>query len=264
MGILNLTPDSFYDGGKYNNIDESLKYVSQMIKEGVDIIDIGACSSRPGSKEVSLKEEKKRLFPIFKKIKKHFPKTPISIDTYRYQIIEQAIEYGADMINDIFINHNREQKLQIIAKYQIPYIIMHMQGKPENMQKNITYKNFENDICMFFKRQIDVLNQKGIFNIILDPGFGFGKTLQQNYKLINMIPTIKSLGYPVLVGVSRKSMISKALECDISSTLLGTVAINTTCLMNGAKIIRVHDVKAAKETIKIVNLIKKNKINKLK
>ena len=259
MGIVNITPDSFYDGGKHKNTNAYIKYIQKIIKEGADIIDLGACSSRPGSTPISLKEEEKRLLPVLEKTKEKFPDIPISIDTYRYQIAEKAISYGAQLINDIYVEKDKQKMFSVIAKHNIPYVLMHMQGNPKNMQNKIHYTDFKNEIMMFFKNNIKKLNQNGVSNIILDPGFGFGKTLNQNYNLINMISEIKKLNYPILTGLSRKSMISQGLQTASPNALTGTIAANTICLMHGASIIRVHDVQAAKETIKIFNLTQINK-----
>ena len=258
MGIVNITPDSFYDGGKHKNTNAYIKYIQKIIKEGADIIDLGACSSRPGSTPISLKEEEKRLLPVLEKTKEKFPDIPISIDTYRYQIAEKAISYGAQLINDIYVEKDKQKMFSVIAKHNIPYVLMHMQGNPKNMQNKIHYTDFKNEIMMFFKNNIKKLNQNGVNNIILDPGFGFGKTLNQNYNLINMISEIKKLNYPILTGLSRKSMISQGLQTTSQNALTGTIAANTICLMNGVNIIRVHDVKEAKETIRIFNLTQIN------
>ena len=260
MGILNLTPDSFYDGGRYTNLDQIISRVQTMIDEGVDIIDLGAFSSRPGSQLISLKEEEKRLFPALIKIRELFPKITLSIDTYRYQIAEQAIKYGANIINNIYINKYPTQMAKIVQKYNTPYIIMHMKGEPKNMQKNIQYNNFKNDIYMFFKNCINELNKINFDKIIIDPGFGFGKTLLQNYNLINMIPELKKLSYPVLVGLSRKSMIFKPLNQEPENCLHGTIVANTIALTKGANILRVHDIKEAIQTKKIVQLVQQNNL----
>lgn len=258
MGIVNITPDSFYDGGKYKNIEGYIKYIEKIINEGVDIVDLGACSSRPGATPISLKEEERRLLPVLEKTKKEFPHIPISIDTYRYQIAEKAILHGAQLINDIYVEKDKHKMFSIIEKYNTPYVLMHMQGNPKNMQKKIHYVDFETEIMIFFKNNIKQLNQSGINKIILDPGFGFGKTLNQNYSLINMISAIKKLNYPILTGLSRKSMISQGLNTTSKNALTGTIAANTMCLMNGSSIIRVHDIQEAKETIKIFNLTQIN------
>jgi len=261
MGILNITPDSFYDGGKYTIIHKIIDRVKTMIYEGVDIIDIGAASSRPGSKSISIKEEEKRLFPILIKIRELFPNITISIDTYRHQIAEQAIKYGANIINDIYVSYNQEKMFSVIKKYNVTYILMHMSGKPSNMQKNINYNNFNQEIIRFFEENIKKLKHHQFEQIIIDPGFGFGKTINQNYELINMIPELAKFGYPVLAGLSRKSMISHSLNINTEQSLNGTIAANTICLTKGVDIIRVHDIQAARETIDIFNLTNKNLCN---
>ncbi len=260
MGILNLTPDSFYDGGRYTKFDQISSRVQTMINEGVDIIDLGAFSSRPGAQLISLKEEENRLFPALIKIRELFPKVTLSIDTYRYQIAEQAIKYGANMINNIYIKKYPKKMAKIVQKYNTPYIIMHMRGEPRNMQNQIQYNNFKNEICMFFKNCIKELNEINFDKIIIDPGFGFGKTLLQNYNLINMIPELKKMSYPVLVGLSRKSMIFKALNQGPDDCLHGTIAANTIALTKGANILRVHDIKEAIQTKKIVQLVQQNNL----
>lgn len=258
MGILNLTPDSFYDGGKYIDIQRSIKHIKKMVHEGVNIIDIGAVSSRPGANEISVEQERKRLIPVLKKIKEKFPQIYLSVDTYRYQIAEEAMEIGVDLINNINIKKEEDRMLKIIKKTNIPYVLMHIKGEPLSMQNNIQYNNFYNEIIYYFKNYIKKLNQHGISNIILDPGFGFGKTIEQNYLMINMIPKLKQFGYPVLTGISRKSMISKLLNIVTKDTLNGTSCLNTIALMKGTDIIRVHDIKEAKEIIEIYNTVKQN------
>lgn len=258
MGIVNITPDSFYDGGKYQNTAGYIKYIEKIVKDGVDIIDLGACSSRPGSTPISLQEEAKRLLPVLEKTKEKFPNIPISIDTYRYQIAEKAILNGAQLINNIYVEKDKQKMFSVIQKFNIPYVLMHMQGNPKNMQEKIHYTEFRSEIMMFFEKNITQLNNIGCQKLLLDPGFGFGKTLNQNYNLINMIPDIKKFKYPILTGLSRKSMITKGLNISSKNALTATIAANTICLMRGASIIRVHDVKEAKETIKIFNLTQRN------
>ena len=258
MGIINLTPDSFYDGGKYINISNAIQKAQEMFDNKVDIIDLGAASSRPGAKLISLKEEENRLFPTLIKIRELFPNINISIDTYRYQIAEQAIKYGANIINDIYVKKDEKQMFNVIKKYNTPYVLMHMLGEPMTMQNNIQYNCFNQEIIDFFTKKIKLLRDDGFKKIIIDPGFGFGKTLNQNYELINMIPELKKFSYPILAGISRKSMISKGLNVNTTDSLIGTVAANTICLIKGADIIRVHDIKAGKETIDMVNLVKNN------
>ena len=258
MGILNITPDSFFDGGKFNSKKKAIKQVEMMIENGADIIDIGAVSSRPFSKNISFLEEKNRLFPYLNEIIKKFPEIILSVDTFRSEIAKIAIESGATIINDIYGGNYDKNMFSYIAKNNIPYILMHMKGKPSNMQKNIFYKNFEEDILNFFKRKKEELVSLGHNNLIIDPGFGFGKTINQNFKLINLIPKLKILNENLLIGISRKSMIYKSIECEASNSLNGTTVLNTICILKGARFIRVHDVKECYEARKLINLVKKN------
>ena len=238
------------------NTKQAIIHIEKMINDGADIIDIGASSSRPFSKEISLKEEKKRLKPILNKISKKYPNLIISIDTYRSEIAKLAIDFGATIINDIYGGSYDKEMLPFIGRNNIPYILMHMKGKPSEMQKNIRYQCFEDEILDFFKERKEQLTSMGHTNLIIDPGFGFGKTLDQNFKLINMIPKIKKINTNILVGISRKSMIYKTLSCTPKESLNGTSILNTICILNGANFIRVHDVKEAKEVIKMINLVK--------
>jgi dihydropteroate synthase len=256
MGILNLTSNSFYDGGKYNNTKKILVQTRKMIDEGADIIDIGAQSSRPGSNEISEDEELNKIIPSLIEIRKHFPNVLISIDTYRANVAEESINNEADIINDISSGNLDKNMFSVIAKYKVPYIIMHMIGTPKNMQENPTYKNVVDDIINYFQQKIKILNGLGIDNLIIDPGFGFGKTLEHNYEILNNLEKFKCLEHPILVGASRKSMIYKLLDTDAKQSLNGTSVINTISLTKGTNILRVHDVKEAVECIKIVNFAK--------
>ncbi|MCD4727285.1 MAG: dihydropteroate synthase [Pirellulales bacterium] len=257
MGILNLTPDSFYDGGKYNSEKDILCQTEKMINEGAAIIDIGAVSTRPGAEDISEKEEIKKLTPVIKSLKNHFPSLTISVDTYRSTIAENMINNGADIINDISGGCFDKKMLEIIAKYDVPYILMHIKGTPKNMQKNPVYTDVVKEIKDFFKTQLSQIKKiKGnTNNIILDPGFGFGKTLEHNYQILNNLKEFKTLGQPILVGVSRKSMINKLLNTTPAKALNGTTVLNTISLLNGANILRVHDVKEAVEAVKIVGIL---------
>ncbi len=256
MGILNLTPDSFYDGNRYNKETAALERTAQMLEEGADIIDIGAFSSRPGAKLVSYDEERQRLMPVLETIIKHFPKTVISIDTYRHKIAEEVVEKGAQIINDISGGNLDNKMFETIARLQVPYVLMHMKGKPENMQKQTDYIDVVNEIKDFFISKIKQLNNSGFDKIILDPGFGFGKTLEQNYKILNRLREFSDLNYPLLAGMSRKSMLYKLLDITPEDALNATTVVNTIALLNGAKILRVHDVKPAVETRRIVNKLR--------
>ena len=258
MGILNVTPDSFYDGGVYSNEKEVLKQVEKMILDGVDIIDVGGYSSKPGAKTINIKEEEKRVLPIIKLIYKTFKKTIISVDTFRSEIAEKSLNAGASIINDISGGDFDNNIYKIAERYKAPYIMMHMKGNPSNMQINPTYKNINYEIIKDLSKKIDFAQKKGVCDIIIDPGFGFGKTIEHNYQILNNLKLYKVLHKPILIGVSRKSMIYKLLKTDPSSALNGTTALNTVALINGANILRVHDVKQANEVIKLCGFLKEN------
>ena len=258
MGVLNVTPDSFYDGGVFSNEKKILAQVEKMILDGADIIDIGGFSSKPGAKTISLKEEEKRVIPIIKLINKTFNKIIISVDTFRSEIAEKSLNEGASIINDISGGDLDKNIYQISYKYKAPYIMMHMNGVPSNMQNNPKYENINHDIIKDFKSKIDSAEKKGVCDIIIDPGFGFGKTIQHNYQILNNLKLYTVLKKPILVGISRKSMIYKLLKTDPSKALNGTTSLNTIALINGANILRVHDVKEAKEVIKLYSFLKEN------
>ena len=251
MGILNLTPDSFFDGNRYNTEKAAVKRVERMLEEGADIIDMGAFSSRPGATLVSYEDERHRLIPVLKAVKKQFPDTVISVDTYRHQIANEVVGEGAQMINDISGGNLDNNMFLTIAKLQVPYIMMHMKGTPPNMQNQTDYTDVVKDIKAFFSLKIKQLNKLGFDKIILDPGFGFGKTLEQNYEILNRLNEFQDLNYSVLVGMSRKSMLYKLLDVTPDEALNATSVVNTIALLKGAKILRVHDVKQAVETVKI-------------
>jgi dihydropteroate synthase len=268
MGILNITPDSFFDGGKYTEAEAIKTRVSTMISEGVDIIDVGAYSSRPGAKHISETEELNRLSNTLEIIRSEFPETIISIDTFRAKVAQKAIEdYKADIINDISSGRLEPEIIDIVANFQVPYITMHMQGTPQNMQKNPIYKHVIKDLLSYFAEHISSLRDKGINDIIIDPGFGFGKTLEHNYQLLSGMDVFQMLEVPILVGLSRKSMIYKLLHSSPNESLPGTIALNMIALQKGASILRVHDIKEAKELItiyeKLINESEKS-INLLK
>jgi len=258
MSIINTTPDSFYDGGKNNTISNALTKIENDLKYGASFIDIGGYSSKPNANSVSEKEEINRTIIYIEKILKRFPKTIISIDTFRSKVASLAIEAGASIINDISAFELDNKMLDTIIKYNVPYILMHMQGEPKNMQNNPIYKNPVKEVFDFLSKKIKTLNDSGINDIIIDPGFGFGKSISHNYNLMSNLILFKELKQPVLVGISRKSMISKLLKTSSINTLNGTTALNMYALSNGAKILRVHDVKQAMECIKIHNEITKN------
>jgi len=265
MGILNVTPDSFYDGGKYADEKAILLQAEKMLSDGVDIIDIGACSTRPNATEVSEEEELKRLIPAIKLVRKKFPKSIISADTFRSKIAEQAVNEGADMVNDVsggtaFVNPSEVEgaysMFETVGRLKVPYVLMHAKGTPQTMQMNPHYKNVTAEVIDHLYDRINLALSKGIMQVIVDPGFGFGKTIEHNYQLLKELSAFKKLGYPILVGMSRKGMIHKALGIKPEDALNGTTAANMIALMNGADILRVHDVKEAKEAVKIFNFTK--------
>ena len=257
MGVLNVTPDSFYDGGRYTVKEKIVSKVEEMILEGVDFIDIGAYSSRPGAAVVSYGEELKRLSETMELLRAGFPESIISIDTFRSGIARKMVEeYEADMINDISAGDMDKEMFNTIADLQIPYVMMHMQGTPQNMQKNPKYDNVVKDVLAVFSGKIEELKLLGVDNVVLDPGFGFGKTLDHNYELMNGLGQFLVLNKPIMVGVSRKSIIGKLLGCTPDEALNGTVVLNTVALMKGIDILRVHDVKEAVEAIRIVGKLK--------
>ncbi|HMZ69423.1 MAG TPA: dihydropteroate synthase [Chitinophagales bacterium] len=258
MGILNITPDSFYDGGRYNSETAILKKVEKMLSDGADIIDIGAVSTKPSAEDVTPEIEKERLLPILKLIKKTFSESIVSVDTFRSSIAEMAINEGAVFINDIYAGVVDKNIFEIAARNNIPIAMMHIQGTPKTMQLNPTYSNVITEVFDYFVERIDVAKSYGVKDILVDVGFGFGKTLEHNYTILKQLDFFKLLGYPLLVGVSRKSMIYKLLENTPQEALNGTTVLHTIALQNGANILRVHDVKEAKECIKIVEMLKKN------
>ena len=255
MGILNITPDSFYDGGKYKNESVILIQTEKMLSDGATFIDIGAYSSRPGAKHISEEEELQRIIPVVKLLIEKFPGILISVDTFRSKVAKETIEIGAALINDISGGKMDENMFKTIAELQVPYILMHMQGTPQNMQKNPSYENVTKDLISFFAAQIFELRQLQVKDVIIDVGFGFGKTLAHNYQLLKDLALFKSLDTPVLAGISRKSMLYKPLNSSAQEALNATTSANTIALLNGANILRVHDVKEAFEATKIVNLL---------
>ena len=256
MGILNLTDDSFYDGGQHNSIKKALLQTEKMLDDGAKIIDIGAYSSRPKAKHISHDEEWQRLEKTLQIINKEFPQAILSVDTFRSEIARRSIDNGADIINDISAGNLDPQMFDTVADLNVPYIMMHMQGTPQTMQDNPHYNCIEKEVVNYFLNKVKILQQKGLSKIIIDPGFGFGKTLEHNYQLLNNLEELHTLELPLLVGVSRKSMVYKVLETDAKNSLNGTTAIHTLCLSKGASILRVHDVKEAVECVKLINFAK--------
>ena len=262
MGILNITQDSFYDGGKYSSTEEILDQVTKMIHEGADIIDIGAYSSRPGAMDISAKEEIKSLNPILNQIRNSFPDLIISIDTFRSEVAKEVVtNFNVDIINDISAGELDPKMFKLIADLNIPYIMMHMSGSPQNMQNNPQYENVVKSVMTYFEEKISKLKLLGVKDIIIDPGFGFGKTLEHNYQLLNYLSDFRIFELPILIGVSRKSMIYKVLDLTAEEALNGTSVLNTIALLNGANILRVHDVKEAKEAIKLTTKLLNAKVD---
>lgn len=251
MGILNLTPDSFYDGGKYSDEKSILKQSEKMLTEGASFIDLGGYSTRPGAADISPDEELSRMLPIVELLLKEFPKALLSIDTFRSEIAERCLAIGAAMINDISAGIQDGKMMGVIAKNKVPYIMMHMRGTPKNMQELCEYDDIIIDIRHYFSERIALARSLGINDIIIDPGFGFSKTRQQNFELLQHLELFQTFETPVLVGLSRKSMIYKTLDIDAISALNGTTALNMLALDKGVKMLRVHDVKEAMECVKL-------------
>ncbi|GIZ08273.1 dihydropteroate synthase [Flavobacterium sp. UMI-01] len=255
MGILNVTPNSFFDGGKYKNESEILSQVEKMLKDGATFIDVGAYSSKPNAEFVSEAEEINRLIPVIKLILQKFPDTLVSVDTFRSEVAAIAIENGAALINDISAGKLDDKMLETIAKYQVPYIMMHMRGTPQTMSSLTSYEDLLKEILFYFSERIHQARSLGINDLVVDPGFGFAKTVEQNYELLQKIDLFEILDLPLLVGISRKSMIYKVLKNKPEEALNGTTVLNTIALSKGAKILRVHDVKEAVETILLCNKV---------
>ncbi|MFH6602096.1 dihydropteroate synthase [Maribacter algicola] len=253
MGILNVTPDSFYDGGRYSDIQKMLSHVEKMLNDGATFVDIGAYSSRPGADPVSEVDELSRLLPIVEALLKEFPEILLSIDTFRSNVAEQCLHRGAALVNDISAGKLDEKMLSVIARFKVPCIMMHMRGNPRTMSDQTQYDDLIEDIHFYFSERLAMARKMGLNDMIIDPGFGFAKTLRQNYELLQDLDLFQSLDVPVLVGLSRKSMIYKTLKSDPENALNGTTALNMLALSKGAKILRVHDVKEAMECVQLYN-----------
>ncbi|MDA9761039.1 dihydropteroate synthase [Flavobacteriaceae bacterium] len=253
MGVLNITPDSFYDGGRYKDAKSILNQTEKLISEGATFLDIGAYSSRPGADFISENEELKRIVPVVELIQKKNPDVLISIDSFRAKVIRECVSAGAVISNDISAGKLDPDMIKTVGELGVPYIMMHMRGTPQTMKNHTTYQHLINEIYAYFSKQIELARQHNITDIIIDPGFGFAKTLAQNYELLNQMEFFKNLNCPILTGVSRKSMIYKVLGCTAEEALNGTTALNMVALMNSACILRVHDVKEAVECIKLFN-----------
>ena len=256
MGILNVTPDSFFDGGLYNTEKKVDIQVMKMIEDGMDILDVGGYSSRPGAKEISIDEEIDRVIPVVKFIRKTYPELILSVDTFRSEVARDCLDLGIDIINDISAGCIDKNILDVVAEYNCPYIMMHMKGTPQTMQVNPEYENLIKELLIYFAKRIYLAREKGIIDIIVDPGFGFGKTLDHNYTIMKKIENFKLLDLPILVGISRKSFITKQLDIDKKDSLNGTTALNMYFLEKNINILRVHDVKEAKECIMLHEKIK--------
>ncbi len=258
MGILNVTPDSFFDGGKYNNETAILNQVETMLSHGATFIDIGGYSSRPNADDVSETEELNRVIPIIKLILKDFPETLISIDTFRSHVAKKSIEAGAALINDISAGKLDNNMLTTVGKLAVPYIMMHIRGTPKTMQQHTQYNDLTKEIISYFADRIAVAHKAKINDLIIDPGFGFAKTTEQNFELLNTLELLQLIDQPILAGVSRKSMIYKTLNSTSENALNGTTALHMVALQKGAKILRVHDVKEASECITLYNQLQSN------
>ncbi|CAM1343940.1 dihydropteroate synthase [Tenacibaculum amylolyticum] len=256
MGILNITPDSFFDGGKYNNEKDILLQTEKMLEDGATFIDIGAYSSRPGAAHVSEDEELQRIVPVVTLLSKKFPEAFISIDTFRSNIAKETILAGGAIVNDISGGNLDKNMFKTIAELQVPYILMHMQGTPQNMQQNPNYENITTELISFFAEKLFELHQLKVNDVIIDVGFGFGKTIAHNYELLQDLSLFENLDSPILAGVSRKSMLYKLLDTSPQEALNATSIANTIALLNGANILRVHDVKEAVEAVKIVSQVR--------
>lgn len=255
MGILNVTPNSFYDGGKYRTETEILYQAEVMLDEGATFIDIGAYSSKPNAEFVSEQEELERIVPIINLILKHFPEAIVSIDTFRSEVAKVAIENGAALINDISAGNLDSAMMETISRYQVPYIMMHMRGNPQTMQSLTQYDNIVKEMLLYFSEKVAQARSFGINDVIIDPGFGFAKTLEQNYEVLQKMELFQMLKLPLLAGISRKSMIYKVLNSNSQDALNGTTFLNTIALTKGAGILRVHDVKEAMECVALYNKI---------
>lgn len=258
MGIINVTPDSFYEGSRYQSEKNIVERAAKIIEDGGRIIDIGAYSTRPGAKAISVEEELDRLIPAIKAIRFNFPEFPLSLDTFRSEVAKITIdEYGPCIVNDISGGTMDEDMFETVARMQVPYILMHMKGTPGNMQKNPVYSDVVKEIILFFSKQMQQLKLLGVNDVIIDPGFGFGKLPVHNYELMNRLDSFKIFQLPMMVGVSRKAMIWRLLEIAPEESLNGTTALNTLALLGGADILRVHDVKEAVQVCKIVSNLNK-------
>lgn len=257
MGVINITPDSFYEGSRFSGVDAVLAQSEKMIREGADIIDIGGQSTRPGSEPVSAEDELQRIIGSIEAVKRHFPEIFISVDTWHALVAKEAVTAGASLINDISGGSMDEMMIAMVASLRVPYVLMHIKGTPKDMQAQAKYENVTREVLDFFIAAITRLHKAGIHDIIIDPGFGFGKTIDHNFELLRNLAVFKILERPIMAGLSRKSTIYKTLHTTAAGALNGTTVLNTAALLNGAGILRVHDVKEAREAVMLVERIKK-------
>jgi dihydropteroate synthase len=253
MGIINLTPDSFYSESRTQNIDKVLKLAQNHLDEGADILDLGAYSSRPGAEDISEQEELKRLIPALKEVRATFPKTIISIDTFRSGVAREALEQGVDIINDISGGNADEIIMEVVSDFKAPYVLMHMQGTPQSMQRNPNYENVVDELLNYFSERIDLAYSKGINDLIIDPGIGFGKSLEHNYQILSSIKRFEVYGLPILIGVSRKSVVNNVLNTNPLNSITGTTALQTLIASQNNAIFRVHDVLEMRQVLKLVD-----------
>lgn len=252
MGILNMTPDSFYQGSRNAGKDELLRNASKMIEDGADILDIGGQSTRPGAKAITVDEELHRVVSAISVLKAEFPDAVISVDTYRSKVAKEAVDAGASILNDISAGSLDDKMIETVAALKVPYVLMHMRGTPETMQQFTQYENLVREVIDYFIAKLEMLKKAGIGDIIIDPGIGFAKTAEQNFQLLKNLQQLGILGHPILAGISRKATIYKTLRITADEALNGTTVLNTVALLNGASILRVHDVKETREAVTLV------------
>jgi len=256
MGILNVTPDSFYDGGRYTSDQASLTQAEKMCRDGATFIDVGGYSSRPGAEDVPEREELARVIAVVESIARNFPSVYISVDTFRSTVARAAVEHGAGLINDISGGTLDAKMFETAAALSVPYVLMHMKGTPKTMSSQASYEDVAKELLQYFAERVHQLTEKGIHDVIIDPGFGFAKTPAHNFELLSNLTLLRMAGRPIMVGISRKSLIWKTLKIEPEDALNGTTALNTVALLNGADILRVHDVKEAREVIQLVKAVK--------
>ena len=255
MGIINVTPDSFYQGSRQQTLSDLLHSAEKMLNEGATFLDIGGYSTRPGAEDIEIKEEISRVLEPIKQVTSRFPEAIVSIDTFRSEVAGEAISAGAHIVNDISAGMLDERMLESVGRMGVPYIAMHMRGTPQNMKQQTEYEDLLGELTRYFSERIAAAKAAGISDVIIDPGFGFAKTAAQNFYLLNRVEYLKHLGHPLLIGVSRKSMVYKTLNIEAEAALNGTTVLNTVALLKGTSILRVHDVKEAVEAVKLVNQI---------